>query len=45
MLRYLTFFQDTIAERKCCDVFCKCVGEIGERGARGIPGNKVGELQ
>uniref|UniRef100_A0A8C3B5Q7 VWFA domain-containing protein n=1 Tax=Cairina moschata TaxID=8855 RepID=A0A8C3B5Q7_CAIMO len=38
--RILQKTLDTIAERKCCDVFCKCVGEIGERGARGIPGNK-----
>ncbi|XP_035174509.1 collagen alpha-6(VI) chain [Oxyura jamaicensis] len=31
---------DTVAERKCCDVFCKCLGEIGEKGAQGIPGSK-----
>uniref|UniRef100_A0A8B9DX88 Collagen alpha-6(VI) chain n=1 Tax=Anser cygnoides TaxID=8845 RepID=A0A8B9DX88_ANSCY len=38
--RILQNSLDTVAERKCCDVFCKCLGEIGERGARGIPGSK-----
>ncbi|XP_009076606.1 PREDICTED: collagen alpha-4(VI) chain-like, partial [Acanthisitta chloris] len=33
---------DTVAERKCCEVFCKCLGENGDRGVRGSPGSKGG---
>ncbi|OXB68886.1 UNVERIFIED_CONTAM: hypothetical protein H355_003784 [Colinus virginianus] len=33
---------DTIAERKCCDVVCKCLGETGDRGGWGNPGGKGG---
>uniref|UniRef100_A0A8C7EDV7 VWFA domain-containing protein n=1 Tax=Nothoprocta perdicaria TaxID=30464 RepID=A0A8C7EDV7_NOTPE len=36
---------DIIAERKCCNVCCKCLGEIGNHGDRGYPGMKVGELR
>ncbi|XP_010005902.1 PREDICTED: collagen alpha-4(VI) chain-like [Chaetura pelagica] len=31
---------DTVAERKCCNVFCKCLGENGDRGGQGSPGTK-----
>ncbi|XP_061443604.1 collagen alpha-6(VI) chain-like [Rhineura floridana] len=31
---------DTIAERECCHVCCKCFGEAGIRGAHGTPGMK-----
>ncbi|KFW75983.1 Collagen alpha-4(VI) chain, partial [Manacus vitellinus] len=31
---------DTVAERKCCKVICKCLGENGDRGVRGSPGRK-----
>ncbi|XP_067148283.1 collagen alpha-6(VI) chain-like [Apteryx mantelli] len=31
---------DIIAERKCCNVFCKCFGENGDHGGRGHPGRK-----
>ncbi|MBN3325895.1 CO6A6 protein, partial [Atractosteus spatula] len=31
---------DTIAERECCNVICKCTGHEGSRGARGPPGPK-----
>uniref|UniRef100_A0A452IQ66 VWFA domain-containing protein n=1 Tax=Gopherus agassizii TaxID=38772 RepID=A0A452IQ66_9SAUR len=32
---------DTVAERKCCNVLVKCVGEHGFRGVIGPPGRKV----
>uniref|UniRef100_A0A8C5F2M9 VWFA domain-containing protein n=1 Tax=Gopherus evgoodei TaxID=1825980 RepID=A0A8C5F2M9_9SAUR len=32
---------DTVAERKCCNVLAKCVGEHGFRGVIGPPGRKV----
>ncbi|KAM5156748.1 collagen alpha-4(VI) chain-like [Mantella aurantiaca] len=31
---------DTVAERKCCNVFCKCLGQVGPRGLTGFPGSK-----
>ncbi|KAM9231005.1 LOW QUALITY PROTEIN: collagen alpha-4(VI) chain-like [Leptosomus discolor] len=31
---------DTVAERKCCRVVCKCLGENGDHGGQGIPGRK-----
>ncbi|XP_062424459.1 collagen alpha-6(VI) chain-like [Rhea pennata] len=31
---------DIIAERKCCNVICKCLGENGDHGGRGHPGRK-----
>ncbi|XP_071592968.1 collagen alpha-4(VI) chain-like, partial [Heliangelus exortis] len=34
---------DTVVERKCCKVVCKCLGEEGDRGGQGSPGRK-GEL-
>lgn len=33
--------QDTIAERKCCKVCCKCFGDDGQGGSPGPPGIKV----
>jgi len=41
----LVVSQDTIAERKCCKVVCKCLGENGVHGGQGGPGRKVGELR
>ncbi|KAM6375887.1 collagen alpha-4(VI) chain-like [Alca torda] len=31
---------DTVAERKCCKVVCKCLGENGDPGGQGSPGRK-----
>ncbi|XP_056142177.1 collagen alpha-6(VI) chain [Lampris incognitus] len=31
---------DTVADRKCCSVMCKCSGHEGIRGSRGPPGLK-----
>ncbi|XP_015669852.1 collagen alpha-6(VI) chain-like [Protobothrops mucrosquamatus] len=31
---------DTIIERECCKVCCKCFGEDGNQGIAGYPGNK-----
>ncbi|KAG7469864.1 hypothetical protein MATL_G00133270 [Megalops atlanticus] len=31
---------DTVAERECCNVMCKCSGQEGVRGPRGPPGTK-----
>ncbi|XP_071416349.1 collagen alpha-6(VI) chain [Pithys albifrons albifrons] len=31
---------DTVAERKCCKVICKCLGENGDHGVQGSPGRK-----
>ncbi|XP_063778423.1 collagen alpha-6(VI) chain-like [Pseudophryne corroboree] len=31
---------DTVVERKCCNVFCKCLGQDGPRGPPGPPGLK-----
>ncbi|XP_069814429.1 collagen alpha-4(VI) chain-like [Dendropsophus ebraccatus] len=31
---------DTVAERKCCNVICKCLGQDGLRGPPGPPGIK-----
>ncbi|XP_074006976.1 collagen alpha-4(VI) chain-like [Numenius arquata] len=31
---------DTVAERKCCKVVCKCLGETGDHGGQGSPGRK-----
>lgn len=42
---FLVIFQDTVAERKCCKVICKCLGENGDHGVRGNPGRKVGDLR
>uniref|UniRef100_A0A674KDA6 VWFA domain-containing protein n=1 Tax=Terrapene triunguis TaxID=2587831 RepID=A0A674KDA6_9SAUR len=33
--------QEMVAERKCCNVLAKCVGEHGFRGVTGPPGRKV----
>uniref|UniRef100_A0A8C4XD08 Collagen type VI alpha 6 chain n=1 Tax=Erpetoichthys calabaricus TaxID=27687 RepID=A0A8C4XD08_ERPCA len=32
---------DSVFERECCCVSCKCVGQEGPRGPRGMPGLKV----
>ncbi|KAG8139283.1 hypothetical protein E2320_002068 [Naja naja] len=32
---------DTVIERECCKVCCKCFGEDGIQGIPGYPGNKV----
>ncbi|KAM6968128.1 collagen alpha-6(VI) chain [Aplochiton taeniatus] len=31
---------DSVAERECCSVMCKCSGHEGARGQRGPPGSK-----
>ncbi|XP_048455101.1 collagen alpha-3(VI) chain-like isoform X6 [Rhincodon typus] len=31
---------DNIAERVCCDVSCKCAGQVGDRGTQGLRGVK-----
>ncbi|XP_059503102.1 collagen alpha-3(VI) chain-like [Stegostoma tigrinum] len=31
---------DNIAERVCCDVPCKCAGQVGDRGTQGLRGAK-----
>ncbi|KAK1172363.1 collagen alpha-6(VI) chain-like [Acipenser oxyrinchus oxyrinchus] len=31
---------DTVSERECCNVICKCIGQEGLRGLRGAPGFK-----
>ncbi|XP_034057183.1 LOW QUALITY PROTEIN: collagen alpha-6(VI) chain-like [Gymnodraco acuticeps] len=31
---------DTVSDRKCCNVMCKCLGNEGIRGSRGILGSK-----
>ncbi|XP_076592743.1 collagen alpha-6(VI) chain [Chaetodon auriga] len=31
---------DTVSDRECCDVMCKCSGHEGIRGSRGPPGSK-----
>nr|XP_040020900.1 collagen alpha-6(VI) chain-like isoform X1 [Gasterosteus aculeatus aculeatus] len=31
---------DTVSERECCNVMCKCSGHEGIRGSRGPPGSK-----
>ncbi|KAM9302499.1 collagen alpha-4(VI) chain-like [Morus bassanus] len=31
---------DTVAERQCCKVVCKCLGENGDHGGQGSPGRK-----
>ncbi|XP_039592174.1 collagen alpha-6(VI) chain-like isoform X1 [Polypterus senegalus] len=31
---------DSVSERECCCVSCKCVGQEGPRGPRGMPGLK-----
>ncbi|KFV89229.1 Collagen alpha-4(VI) chain, partial [Fulmarus glacialis] len=31
---------NTVAERKCCKVVCKCLGENGDHGGQGSPGKK-----
>ncbi|XP_024114131.1 collagen alpha-6(VI) chain isoform X2 [Oryzias melastigma] len=36
---------DTVADRKCCNVMCKCSGHEGLRGSRGPPGPKGGSGQ
>ncbi|XP_072268435.1 collagen alpha-4(VI) chain-like isoform X2 [Pyxicephalus adspersus] len=36
---------DTVAERKCCNVICKCLGQGGPRGLPGPPGSKGGPGQ
>ncbi|XP_071402743.1 LOW QUALITY PROTEIN: collagen alpha-6(VI) chain-like [Centroberyx affinis] len=33
---------DTVADRECCNVMCKCSGHEGIRGSRGPPGSKGG---
>ncbi|CAM5092874.1 unnamed protein product, partial [Eretmochelys imbricata] len=33
---------DVVAERKCCNILAKCVGEHGFRGVTGPPGRKGG---
>lgn len=33
--------QDTVSDRECCNVMCKCSGHEGVRGNRGPPGSKV----
>ncbi|XP_029361065.1 collagen alpha-6(VI) chain isoform X2 [Echeneis naucrates] len=31
---------DTVSDRECCNVMCKCSGHEGIRGSRGLPGSK-----
>ncbi|XP_034057186.1 collagen alpha-6(VI) chain isoform X2 [Gymnodraco acuticeps] len=31
---------DTVSDRECCGVMCKCSGHVGNRGSRGSPGTK-----
>ncbi|XP_069392927.1 collagen alpha-6(VI) chain isoform X2 [Paralichthys olivaceus] len=31
---------DTVSDRECCNVMCKCLGHEGIRGSRGPPGSK-----
>ncbi|XP_071324339.1 collagen alpha-6(VI) chain-like isoform X2 [Trachinotus anak] len=31
---------DTVSDRECCNVMCKCSGHEGIRGSRGSPGSK-----
>ncbi|KAK5891666.1 hypothetical protein CesoFtcFv8_012123 [Champsocephalus esox] len=31
---------DTVSDRECCGVMCKCSGDVGNRGSRGSPGTK-----
>ncbi|XP_028297954.1 collagen alpha-6(VI) chain isoform X2 [Gouania willdenowi] len=31
---------DSVSNRECCDVMCKCSGNEGDRGSRGSPGSK-----
>ncbi|XP_070692202.1 collagen alpha-6(VI) chain [Pempheris klunzingeri] len=31
---------DTVSDRECCNVMCKCSGHEGTRGSRGTPGSK-----
>ncbi|XP_036930513.1 collagen alpha-6(VI) chain isoform X4 [Acanthopagrus latus] len=31
---------DTVSDRECCNVMCKCSGHEGVRGSRGPPGSK-----
>ncbi|XP_068092359.1 collagen alpha-4(VI) chain-like [Hyperolius riggenbachi] len=31
---------DTVTERKCCNVLCKCLGQMGVRGPPGAAGSK-----
>ncbi|XP_064200312.1 collagen alpha-6(VI) chain-like [Anguilla rostrata] len=31
---------ETVVERECCGVMCKCSGQEGVRGPRGVPGGK-----
>ncbi|KAK5921640.1 hypothetical protein CgunFtcFv8_018989 [Champsocephalus gunnari] len=31
---------DTVSDRKCCNVMCKCLGYEGIRGSRGVLGSK-----
>ncbi|KAM3613790.1 uncharacterized protein V6R79_005100 [Siganus canaliculatus] len=31
---------DTVSDRECCNVMCKCSGHEGVRGSRGTPGSK-----
>ncbi|XP_034144568.1 collagen alpha-6(VI) chain isoform X3 [Esox lucius] len=37
---YILTQIDTVAERECCNVMCKCTGHEGIRGPRGPPGTK-----
>ncbi|GCC24847.1 collagen alpha-6(VI) chain-like [Chiloscyllium punctatum] len=31
---------DTVAERECCDIICKCLGQLGKHGRQGEQGVK-----
>ncbi|XP_065813644.1 collagen alpha-6(VI) chain isoform X1 [Labrus bergylta] len=31
---------DSVSDRECCNVMCKCSGHEGIRGSRGLPGSK-----
>ncbi len=36
--------QDTVSNRECCNIMCKCLGHEGIRGSLGKPGTKVAEI-
>lgn len=37
-------FQETVAERQCCQVCCMCPGQLGARGLQGERGPYVRQI-